>query len=87
MTIKAARYAEDNRPIDDQCPCQACRGYSRAFIRHLLSVGEILGLRLTSLHNVYFYLNLMAEIREAIANNKFEEYKALTLSNLRTAEE
>jgi queuine tRNA-ribosyltransferase len=75
MTIKAARYAEDQQPIDEDCPCEACQGYSRAFIRHLLSVGEILGLRLASLHNVYFYLNLMEQIRDSIRKGEFAEFK------------
>jgi queuine tRNA-ribosyltransferase len=79
MTIKAARYAEDQKPVDPECPCPACRGYSRAFIRHLLSVGEILGLRLASLHNVYFYLNLMERIREAIGNGEFSKFKNRTI--------
>ena len=82
MTIKAARYAEDQRPVDPECPCPACRGYSRAFIRHLLSVGEILGLRLASLHNIYFYLNLMERIRIAIEENRFGKFKADYVRNL-----
>lgn len=82
MTIKAARYAEDQRPVDPECPCPACRGYSRAFIRHLLSVGEILGLRLASLHNVYFYLNLMERIREAIERDEFTQFKARFMADL-----
>ena len=76
MTIKAASYAEDQRPIDDECGCPACRRYSRAYIRHLLSVGEILGLRLTSIHNIYFYLDLMRQIREAIAGDRFAMFKS-----------
>jgi len=84
MTIKAARYAEDQRPVDPECPCPACREYSRAFIRHLLSVGEILGLRLASLHNIYFYLNLMERIRGAIEENRFEKFKADYIGNLGT---
>jgi queuine tRNA-ribosyltransferase len=82
MTIKAARYAEDQRPVDPECPCPACRGYSRAFIRHLLSVGEILGLRLASLHNIYFYLNLMERIRNAIEEDRFGEFKARIIADL-----
>lgn len=82
MTIKAARYAEDQKPVDPECPCLACRGYSRAFIRHLLSVGEILGLRLASMHNLYFYLNLMERIRKAIEEGRFAEFKKKTLGDL-----
>jgi queuine tRNA-ribosyltransferase len=82
MIIKSARYMEDENPVDPECPCPACRGYSRAYIRHLLSVGEILGLRLASLHNLYFYLNLMKQIREAIEQDRFGHFKALFLDDM-----
>jgi len=75
MTIKSASYANDFRPIDPQCGCPACRGFTRAYIRHLLSVGEILGLRLTTYHNLYFYISMMAEIRQAIDENRYESYR------------
>jgi queuine tRNA-ribosyltransferase len=88
MTIKAASYAEDDNPVDPECPCPACRSYSRAYIRHLLSVGEITGLRLASLHNIYFYLNLMERIRKAIEVETFAEFKARFMADLgRGAEE
>ncbi len=76
LTIKAAVYAEDWRPIDPECECQACRNFSRAYIRHLLAVNEILGLRLTTAHNLRFYLDLMREIREAIARGDFADYRS-----------
>lgn len=82
MIIKSARYIEDTRPVDSQCGCPACRRYSRAYIRHLLSVGEILGLRLATLHNLYFYLDLMRQIREAIAADCYGRFKAAFLANL-----
>lgn len=75
MTIKAASYAEDFRPIDPECKCPACRKYTRAYIRHMLSVGEILGLRLTTAHNLYFYINLIKDIREAIKRKQFESFR------------
>lgn len=75
MTIKAASYADDFRPVDPQCGCPACRGFTRAYIRHLLSVGEILGLRLTTYHNLYFYVSMMAEIRRAINENRYADYR------------
>ncbi|NLI16162.1 MAG: tRNA guanosine(34) transglycosylase Tgt [candidate division Zixibacteria bacterium] len=75
MTIKSASYANDFRPIDPQCGCPACRGFTRAYIRHLLSVGEILGLRLTTYHNLYFYISMMAEIRQAIDEDRYENYR------------
>lgn len=82
ITIKAARYAEDQKPVDPECPCPACRNYSRAFIRHLISVGEILGMRLASLHNIYFYLNLMERIRKAIEQDKYSEFKTKLMADL-----
>jgi queuine tRNA-ribosyltransferase len=82
MIIKSARYMEDENPVDPECPCPACRGYSRAYIRHLLSVGEILGLRLASLHNLYFYLNLMKQIRDAIEQDRFGDFKASFLADM-----
>ncbi len=82
MIVKAARYAEDQSPVDPECPCPACKGYSRAYIRHLLSVGEITGLRLASLHNLYFYLYMMSQIREAIRANTFDRLKARIMADL-----
>lgn len=82
MIIKAARYAEDSKPIDPECPCSACSGYSRAYIRHLLSVGEILGLRLASLHNLHFYLNMMDKIGDAIQEDRYSEFKAGFMADL-----
>lgn len=82
MIIKSARYIEDKRPVDQSCACPACRGYSRAYIRHLLSVGEILGLRLATLHNLHFYLDLMRQIREAISQDRYSEFKTKFLSDI-----
>jgi len=83
MTLKGAIYADDFRPIDPDCGCPACRKFTRAYIRHMLAVGEILGLRLTTAHNLYFYLKLMSDIRVAIAAGKyacFREARLLELS-------
>ena len=82
MIIKSARYIEDPRPIDPKCACPACLGYSRAYIRYLLSVNEILGLRLASMHNVYFYLDLMRQIRDAIARDQYTSFKAQFLADI-----
>jgi queuine tRNA-ribosyltransferase len=82
MIIKAARYMEDPKPIDPECGCPACRGYSRAYIRHLLSVNEILGLHLATLHNLHFYLDLMRRIREAIKRDAYSEFKASFFASL-----
>jgi queuine tRNA-ribosyltransferase len=75
MQIKAARYADDDAPIDASCDCPVCRRHSRAYVRHLLNCDEITGLVLTTIHSVYFYLNLMARIRESIRAGTFTTWK------------
>ena len=81
MNINNQKYQTDDSPIDKNCKCPACRNYSRGYIRHLLNVGEMLGMRLAVLHNLYFYNELMAKIREAIDNGEYEEfYKKYRLS-------
>jgi len=79
LVIKNAPYAEDFSPIDSECSCSTCQHYSRAYIRHLFQAGEILALRLATLHNIHFFLWLMREMREAILENRFEEWRALFL--------
>ena len=69
------QYELDHRPIEEGCGCPACRHYSRAYIRHLLKAGEMLGLRLCTLHNLYFYNKMMEDIRAAIREGRFEEYR------------
>jgi queuine tRNA-ribosyltransferase len=66
MSIKHALYAEDKNPVDEQCSCYTCRNYSRAYLRHLYLAKEILSSRLNTIHNIYYYMNFMKEIREAI---------------------
>ena len=70
-----AKYELDPKPIEEGCGCPACRTYSRAYIRHLLKAKEMLGMRLCVLHNLYFYNTMMEEIRDAIENNRYKEYK------------
>jgi queuine tRNA-ribosyltransferase len=74
MIIKAARYKEDFMPIDEKCQCYACRNYSRAYIRHLISMKEILGMRLATIHSLHFYLELSQRAREEIINGTFESF-------------
>ncbi len=69
------KYEKDMRPIEEGCNCPACRTYSRAYIRHLLKAKEMLGMRLMVLHNLYFYNHLMEEIRDALDEGRFAEYK------------
>jgi len=75
VNIGNAKYIKDYSPLDDECSCPGCSGYSRAYIRHLFNCDEILALRLVSLHNLYFYANIMRDIREAITENRFAEFK------------
>lgn len=75
ININNAKYQLDEHPIDDTCSCPTCRSYSRAYIRHLLKANEMLGMRLAVMHNLYFYNNLMSEIRINIENGSFEDYK------------
>ncbi len=70
-----AKYELDERPIEEGCQCPACKGYSRAYIRHLLKAKEMLGMRLLVLHNLYFYNTMMEEIRDAIEAGRYESYK------------
>ena len=70
-----AKYELDDRPIEEGCGCPACRNYSRAYIRHLLKAGEMLGMRLCVLHNLYFYNHLMEQIRNALDEGRFADFK------------
>ena len=82
ININNAKYAEDDRPIEEGCQCPACRRYSRAYIRHLHKAGEMLGLRLCVLHNLYFYNHLMEEIRLAIDEDRYSSFKKDLLEKL-----
>ena len=77
-----AKYELDSRPIEEGCKCPACRHYSRAYIRHLLKAKEMLGMRLCVLHNLYFYNTMMEEIRDALDQGRYEEYKAQKLAGM-----
>ena len=77
-----AKYELDDRPIEEGCGCPACRRYSRAYIRHLLKAKEMLGMRLCVLHNLYFYNTMMEEIRDALDEGRFAEYKKHKLEGM-----
>ncbi len=79
-------YESDDRPLEDGCDCPACRRYSRAYIRHLLKAGEMLGLRLMAGHNLRFYNRLMEEIRTAIEEKRYKSYKSEALYLLKNGE-
>ena len=73
--VKAGEYKLDTRPVEEGCECYACRHFTRAYIRHLLNVGEILGVRLLTIHNVHCYMDFMQEMRAAIAADAFNEWR------------
>ncbi len=75
LVIKHAQYADDAKPIAAECGCYTCRHYSRAYLRHLYVSGEILAARLNTIHNLYFYLDLMRQIRHSIARSTFSELR------------
>lgn len=87
MNLFNAKFELDERPIEEGCGCPACKSYSRAYIRHLLKAKEMLGMRLCVLHNLYFYNNMMEEIRNAIEAGKFQEYKKQKLDGMERGEE
>ncbi len=80
IKIKNARYKEDIAPLDDTCSCYTCKNFSRAYLHHLYKIGEILGARLNTIHNIHYYLTLMSEIREAIRTGGFTAFVARFLS-------
>lgn len=76
IKIKNARHRDDHKPLDEACDCYTCRHFSRAYLHHLHRVGEILGARLNTIHNLYYYQQLMADIRAAIEADQFEDFRA-----------
>ncbi len=87
MNLNNARYELDERPLDEKCNCPACKNYSRAYIRHLMKAGEMLGMRLLVTHNLYFYNHLMEEIREAIEQGRYSEFKKAKIEAMRQGED
>src|SRR6266540_1038491 len=84
INLKNAEFILDKNPIEENCACEACREYSRGYIRHLIKAEEILGLRLITLHNLHFYLDLMRHAREQIENQKFDEFRKSFVSKYKT---
>jgi queuine tRNA-ribosyltransferase len=83
VLIRNSQYARDSRPIDEQCGCAVCARYSRAYLRHLYSTGEFLAIILNTHHNLYFYLDMMRQIREAIRFGKLETFRSDLQARLR----
>ena len=75
LVIKNSRYADDGGPVDEDCGCYTCSRYSRAYLRHLFMANEILAYRLNSIHNVFYYIHLMEDIRNAIRQGTLREFK------------
>ncbi|HEY5743904.1 MAG TPA: tRNA guanosine(34) transglycosylase Tgt, partial [Terrimicrobiaceae bacterium] len=86
LSLKNAAFAEDSAPIEENCQCYACRNFSRSYIRHLIKAEEILGLRLISLHNLHFYLQLLRTARIAILEHRFAAFRKEFVSNYRSPE-
>jgi queuine tRNA-ribosyltransferase len=76
LRLRNARYKSDEKPVDETCSCECCKGFSRAYLHHLDRCGEMLGPMLTSVHNLHYYLNLMSEIRTALDAGRFEAWRA-----------
>ena len=76
IPVKAGRYATDFTPLEEGCDCYACRNFTKAYIRHLMNVGEILGIRLVTIHNIHYFMRLMREIRAAIDGGTFAGFRA-----------
>jgi len=82
MNVRNARFARDERPLDEECECMVCRRYSRAYLRHLYNCGEMLASTLCSYHNLAFYLDSMRRVRQAIVLGEFAQFRACYLSKL-----
>jgi queuine tRNA-ribosyltransferase len=84
LNLKNAEFALDKRPIEENCACLACRDFTRGYIRHLIKTEEILGLRLITLHNLHFYVNLMSQARSEIHGGSFDQFRRVFVSGYKT---
>ena len=75
LVIKNARHATDERPVEEGCECYTCRHHSRAYLRHLYMAREILALRLNTIHNLYYYVHLIKQLREAIRQDRLSDFR------------
>ena len=74
LKLRNSRYKDDMKPIEEECMCYTCQNYTRSYLKHLDNCKEILGLRLNTIHNLYYYHNLMVKIRESISDNRFDDF-------------
>src|SRR5437667_8970649 len=86
LNLKNAEFARDKNPIEQDCACPACQEYTRGYIRHLIKAEEILGLRLITLHNLHFYINLMRQVRNTITRGDFEAFRNYFVSRYKVRE-
>ena len=86
LNLLNARYELDDTPIDNECHCPTCQRYSKAYIRHLFKAKEMLAMRLCVMHNLYFFNNMMEEIRASLDNSTFDSYKKMRLEGFKIAE-
>ena len=86
LNLKNAEFALDKKPIEENCSCPACQGFSRVYVRHLIKTEEILGLRLITLHNLHFYLNLMSQARAEIESGTFDSFRKTFVGGYKTRE-
>jgi queuine tRNA-ribosyltransferase len=87
INLKNAPFAEDTNPIEAGCTCHACQNFTRAYLRHLVKAEEILGLRLISIHNLHFYLNLTRQAREHILKGTFQAFREQFVAGYQTRPE
>ncbi|MDX1410544.1 MAG: tRNA-guanine transglycosylase, partial [Nitrospirales bacterium] len=86
VIIKQAQYARDESPIDPLCRCPVCQRFSRAYLRHLFQSNEMLGVRLNTLHNLWYYGVFMSEIREAIRKNRLDQFRTEYYQKMKNSE-
>jgi queuine tRNA-ribosyltransferase len=84
MNLKNAEFALDKRPIEENCACSTCREFTRGYIRHLIKAEEILGLRLITLHNLHFYLDLMSRARQEVEGGTFDQFRKAFVAEYKT---
>ncbi len=86
VVIRNAQYERDKQPVDPECRCYTCRNFTRAYLRHLFNANEVLALRLGTVHNVFFYLELMRNVRASIGQGRFKEFKREFLAKRKNAD-
>jgi queuine tRNA-ribosyltransferase len=86
LNLKNAEFAMDKRPIEEGCDCPSCHEFTRGYIRHLIKAEEILGLRIITIHNLHFYLELLRQAREKVDQGSFDEFRREFVANYRTRE-